>query len=118
MLIKIKINPMKSEFIVDQNLIVDVDPVLLDKINTIHSEIKEKRYASVSVSCDNAMHIMDNDNLGDMEPHEISETQLTITNDVIYWGGFIKDSTLEWETIKISSRKLFTAHELQINHIS
>lgn len=117
MLIAIKINRMKSEFIVDQKIIVDVDLALIDKINMIHSELKKNGYTSIQISNDNAQFIVNDNKQDDEEPLEISEVQLSITREFIYWSGLIKDSTLEWETTKISPQRLYDSIKQLVHHI-
>jgi hypothetical protein len=110
MLSKIKI--VNSAITVHQKLIIDTDEQLFNHIKDIQSLIKEKGFTTIQLSNDNARYIKAKKE--NTEALEISHTQINITQDKVYWSGRIKDTTFQWETIKVTQNELFSSLNLAL----
>lgn len=107
-----KIELMCNDFTVHQELIIDTDEQLFNHINDIQSLVKEKGFTTIQLSNDNARYIKaKKENTEDLE---ISHTQINITQDKVYWSGLIKDTTLQWETVKVTRTQLFSSLNLAL----
>jgi len=107
-----KIEIINSAFTVHQNLIIDTDEQLFNHINDLQSLIKEKGFTTIQISNDNARYIKANKK--NAESLEISQAQINITQDKIYWSGLIKDTTFQWETVKVTHSELFSSLNLAL----
>jgi hypothetical protein len=104
-----KILVVNCAFTVHSHLIIDTNEELFYKIGEIRSIIKEKGLTAIQLDDSNARYIKINDNNID-----IIDSQINVTRDKIFWSGLIKDTTFNWETIKVTQNELFSSLNLAL----